>query len=56
MLEAIIANVNVFLKASSDRITLYKVFVKLFTLIAIRVPMMRLPTTHKKSTDDYYRR
>ncbi|MBN9244951.1 MAG: response regulator [Mesorhizobium sp.] len=38
MLEAIIADVSMFPKASSDRIALYKVFAKLFTSIAIRVP------------------
>ncbi|MBB6412685.1 response regulator [Mesorhizobium sangaii] len=38
MLEAIIADVDIFPEASSDRIALYKVFAKLFTSIAIRVP------------------
>ena len=38
MLEAIIADVDIFPKASSDRIALYKVFAKLFTSVAIRVP------------------
>ncbi|MGE0500851.1 MAG: response regulator [Rhizobiaceae bacterium] len=38
MLEAIIADIDIFPKASSDRIALYKVFAKLFTSIAIRVP------------------
>ena len=38
MLEAIIADVDVFPKASSDRIALYKVFARLFTSVAIRVP------------------
>ena len=38
MLEAIIADVDVFPKASSDRIALYQVFARLFTSIAIRVP------------------
>ena len=38
MLEAIIADVEIFPKASSDRIALYKVFAKLFTAVAIRVP------------------
>jgi CheY-like chemotaxis protein len=38
MLEAIIADVGMFPKASSDRIALYKVFAKLFTSVAIRVP------------------
>jgi DNA-directed RNA polymerase specialized sigma24 family protein len=38
MLEAIIADVDIFPEASSDRIALYKVFAKLFTSVAIRVP------------------
>ena len=38
MLEAIIADVDIFPKASSDRIALYKVFARLFTSVAIRVP------------------
>ncbi|HHZ08691.1 MAG TPA: response regulator [Rhizobiales bacterium] len=38
MLEAIIADVNVFPKASSDRVALYKMFAKMFSSIAIRVP------------------
>jgi DNA-directed RNA polymerase specialized sigma24 family protein len=38
MLEAIIADVDMFPKASSDRIALYKIFAKLFTSVAIRVP------------------
>ena len=38
LLEAIIADVDMFPKASSDRIALYKVFAKLFTSVAIRVP------------------
>jgi CheY-like chemotaxis protein len=38
MLEAIIADIDIFPEASSDRIALYKVFAKLFTSIAIRVP------------------
>ncbi len=38
MLEAIIADVDIFPKASSDRIALYKVFAKLFTAVVIRVP------------------
>ncbi|TGQ67495.1 response regulator [Mesorhizobium sp. M00.F.Ca.ET.186.01.1.1] len=38
MLEAIIADVDMFPEASSDRIALYKVFAKLFTSVAIRVP------------------
>jgi DNA-directed RNA polymerase specialized sigma24 family protein len=38
MLEAIIADVSVFPAASSNRIALYKVFVRLFSSISIRVP------------------
>lgn len=38
MLEAIIADAGIFPQASSDRIALYKVFAKLFTSVAIRVP------------------
>ncbi len=38
MLEALIADTGIFPKASSDRIALYKVFTKLFTSVAIRVP------------------
>ncbi|TYR34926.1 response regulator [Mesorhizobium microcysteis] len=37
-LEAIIADVSVFPKLSSDRIALYRVFTKLFTSVSIRVP------------------
>lgn len=38
MLEAIIADISIFPAASSDRIALYKMFAKLFTSVAIRVP------------------
>ncbi|MGB3389450.1 MAG: response regulator [Pseudaminobacter sp.] len=38
MLEAIIADVSIFPQASSERIALYKVFARLFTSVAIRVP------------------
>ncbi|HTV69472.1 MAG TPA: response regulator [Rhizobiaceae bacterium] len=37
-LEAIIADMSIFPKASSDRIALYRIFAKLFTSIAIRIP------------------
>jgi DNA-directed RNA polymerase specialized sigma24 family protein len=37
-LEAIIADISVFPQASNDRIALYRVFTKLFTSVAIRVP------------------
>lgn len=38
LLEAIIADVSIFPAASSDRIALYKLYSKLFTSVAIRVP------------------
>lgn len=38
MLEALIADVSMFPKASNPRIALYKIFAKLFTSVAIRVP------------------
>lgn len=38
MLEAIIADVGIFPRASNDRIALYRIFAKLFTSVAIRVP------------------
>jgi DNA-directed RNA polymerase specialized sigma24 family protein len=44
MLEAIIADVAIFPKASSDRIAIYKVFTKLFTSVAIRVPQEEAPS------------
>jgi DNA-directed RNA polymerase specialized sigma24 family protein/CheY-like chemotaxis protein len=41
LLEAIIADISIFPKASSDRIALYRIFAKLFTSIAINVPSER---------------
>lgn len=38
MLEAIIADISIFPKASSDRIALYRIFAKMFTSVAIRIP------------------
>jgi len=38
MLEALIADIDMFPKASSERIALYKIFAKLFTSVSIRVP------------------
>ncbi|MDW6021690.1 response regulator [Mesorhizobium sp. BAC0120] len=38
VLEAVIADVGIFPQASNDRIALYKLFAKLFTSIAVRVP------------------
>ena len=37
-LEALIADVTIFPEASSDRIALYKLFSKLFTTSAVKVP------------------
>src|SRR5262245_44158989 len=39
MLEAVIADTSIFPEASSERIALYKLFAKLFTSIAIKVPL-----------------
>lgn len=44
MLEAIIADTSIFQTGSSDRIALYKIFAKLFTAVAIRVPKGEEPT------------
>lgn len=38
MLEAIIADISIFPRASNDRIALYKIFAKMFTSVAIRIP------------------
>ncbi len=38
LLEAIIADVSIFPKASSDRIALYRLFARLFTALDIRIP------------------
>ncbi len=38
MLEAIIADTSIFPEASSDRIALYKIFARMFTSVAIRIP------------------
>ncbi len=38
LLEAIIADINVFPKASNERIALYQLFSKLFTSVSIKVP------------------
>ncbi|PZO79337.1 MAG: response regulator [Mesorhizobium amorphae] len=43
MLEVLIADPSAFPKASSDRIALYKVFAKMFSTVAIRVPQ-EMPT------------
>jgi DNA-directed RNA polymerase specialized sigma24 family protein len=39
VLEAIIADVSIFPKASNDRIALYKIFAKLFSSVAIKIPL-----------------
>jgi len=44
MLEAVIADISIFPKASSDRIALYKLFAQLFTSVSIRVPQETAPT------------
>ncbi|MGE3305023.1 MAG: response regulator [Rhizobiaceae bacterium] len=41
LLEAIIADISIFPKASNERVSLYKIFAKLFTSIAINVPPER---------------
>ena len=41
MLEALIADKDIFPKASSDRIALYKTYAKLFTSVAIKIPQER---------------
>ncbi|MGE0280753.1 MAG: response regulator [Rhizobiaceae bacterium] len=39
MLEALIADVSLFPKASSERIALYQLFTRLFTTVSIKVPL-----------------
>ena len=48
MLEAVIADVSIFPQASNDRIALYKLFAKLFTTIAIRVPQENAATAWER--------
>ncbi|RWP87791.1 MAG: response regulator [Mesorhizobium sp.] len=50
MLEAIIADIEIFPEASSDRIALYKVFAKLFTSVAIRVPQEQAQSAWEQRT------
>jgi DNA-directed RNA polymerase specialized sigma24 family protein len=50
LLEAIIADVNIFPKASSDRIALYRLFAQLFTSVSIRVPRETAPTAWEQRT------
>jgi DNA-directed RNA polymerase specialized sigma24 family protein len=48
MLEALIADVGIFPKASNERIALYQLFVRLFSTIAIRVPFETAPNAWEK--------
>jgi len=50
MLEAIIADVSIFPKASTDRIALYRLFAQLFTSVSIRVPRETAPTAWEQRT------
>jgi DNA-directed RNA polymerase specialized sigma24 family protein len=50
LLEAIVADVNIFPKASSDRIALYRLFAQLFTSVSIRVPQETAPTAWEQRT------
>jgi DNA-directed RNA polymerase specialized sigma24 family protein len=50
LLEAIIADVSIFPKASSDRIALYRLFAQLFTSVSIRVPRETAPTAWEQRT------
>lgn len=50
LLEAIIADVSIFPKASSDRIALYRLFSQLFTSVSIRVPQETAPTAWEQRT------
>ena len=50
LLEAVIADVNIFPKASSERIALYKLFAQLFTSVSIRVPQENAPTAWEQRT------
>ena len=46
LLEAIIADMTIFPKASGNRIALYKLFAKLFTVISGRIPSEGHPTAN----------
>ena len=50
LLEAIIADVSIFPKASTDRIALYKLFSLLFTSVSIRVPQEDSPVAWEQRT------
>lgn len=49
MLEALIADLDMFPTASNDRIALYKIFAKLFTSVDIRVPQRAAETAWERS-------
>ena len=48
VLEAVIEDTSIFPKASNERIALYKLFAKLFTTIAIRVPQEQPPSAWER--------
>lgn len=48
MLEALIADVDMFPTASSDRVALYKIYAKLFSSISIRVPQEAPPSAWER--------
>jgi DNA-directed RNA polymerase specialized sigma24 family protein len=50
MLEAIIADISIFPKASNERIALYRLFAELFTTVSIRVPQESAPTAWEQRT------
>ena len=50
MLEAVIADISIFPKASSERIALYKLFAQLFTSVSIKVPPATAPTAWEQRT------
>ncbi|MBX3567024.1 MAG: response regulator [Rhizobiaceae bacterium] len=49
MLEAIVADIGIFPAASSNRVALYKIFARLFTSVAIRVPADHAQTAWERS-------
>src|SRR5690349_13107592 len=50
MLEAVIADISIFPKASTERIALYKLFAQLFTSVSIKVPPATAPTAWEQRT------
>ena len=50
LLEAVIADVSIFPKASTDRIALYRLFSQLFTSVSIRVPQEDSPVAWEQRT------